>query len=87
MEAKAPDKSLYNNWEVSGEIGNALFNEALDALQPIMDRHVAKGYRIREIAHQMVSAVTMLEAETCIRRNSQMYKQGDRPTPIEEKVR
>lgn len=87
MEAKAPDQSLYNNWEVSSEVGNNVFTEALDALQPIMERYVADGYRIREIAHQMTSAVMMLEAETCIRRNTQMYKHGDRPTPFEEKVR
>lgn len=79
MEPKAPTQSLYNDWEVSTEEGNRIFTEAINALEPIMKKNVEAGYPIRQIAHEMLSAVTMLEAETCIRRNMEMHKANRKP--------
>lgn len=74
-----PDKSLYNDWDVSTEVGNRLFEESLRALEPIMKRYLAEGYPIRQIAHEMLSSVTMLEAETCLIRNTEMHKANRKP--------
>ena len=74
-----PDKSLYNDWDVSTEVGNRLFEESLRALEPIMQRYLAEGYPIRQIAHEMLSSVTMLEAETCLIRNTEMHKANRKP--------
>ena len=79
MEMKAPDKSLYNDWEVSTEVGNALFDESFRALKPIMQRYMEMGYPIRQIAHEMLSSITMLEAETNIIRNTTMHKANRKP--------
>ncbi len=79
MEPKVPDKSLYNDWEVSTEVGNAVFEESLRALEPIMKRYVAEGYPIRQIAHEMIGAATILEAETNLRRNTEMHKANRKP--------
>ncbi len=52
MEPKVPSRSLYNDWEVSTEVGNDLFEEARKALEPIMHRYMEMGYPIRQIAHE-----------------------------------
>lgn len=71
-------KRLYTTWDVSTETGNAVFHDALKALLPIMKEAVEKGYSIRDIAHEMISAVTMLEAETCLMRNMEAHKNGEK---------
>src|SRR5579863_8326475 len=79
LEAKVPDRSLYSDWEVSTEVGNELFEESYGALKPIMQRYMEKGYPIRQIAHEMLSSITMLESETCLLRNMKMHKEGRNP--------
>jgi hypothetical protein len=79
LEAKAPDKSLYNDWEVSTEVGNELWDESYRALKPILQRYMEMGYPLRQIAHEMLSAVTLLESETCLLRNTKMHKEGRKP--------
>jgi|SRR5579863_1881940 len=74
-----PSKSLYNDWDVSTEVGNRLFEESIRALEPIMKKYLADGYPIRQIAHEMLSSVTMLEAETCIRRNTELHRMNRKP--------
>jgi hypothetical protein len=79
MEAKVPNRSLYNDWEVSTEEGNRLFDESLSALRPIMEKYLAEGYPLRQIAHEMIGSVTILEAETCLIRNTEMHKANRKP--------
>jgi len=70
-----PRKHLYNEgWESSTEEGYALFAEVEDVLRPIMERMSAQGYSLREVAHQMVSAAIMMEAETVLLRNMEARK-------------
>jgi len=79
MEAKVPNRSLYNDWEVSTEEGNRLFDESLSALRPIMEKYLVEGYPLRQIAHEMIGSVTILEAETCLIRNTEMHKANRKP--------
>jgi hypothetical protein len=79
LEAKVPDKSLYNDWEVSTEVGNELWDESFRALKPIMQRYMEMGYPIRQIAHEMLGAVTILEAETNLLRNTKMHQANRKP--------
>ena len=79
MEMRVPDKSLYNDWEVSTEAGNELFDESFRALKPIMQRYMDMGYPIRQIAHEMIGSVTILEAETNLLRNMKMHKENRKP--------
>ena len=79
LEAKVPDKSLYTDWEVSTEVGNELFDESFRALKPIMQRYVELGYPIRQIAHEMISSITILESETNLLRNMKMHKENRKP--------
>jgi hypothetical protein len=74
-------KRLYTTWDVSTETGNEVFQAAINALEPMMKAWVGRGYSIRDIAHEMQSAVTMLEAETCIRRNMKAHKDGEKAPP------
>lgn len=77
--SNVPDKTLYNDWEVSTTEGNDLFHETVRALEPIMKRWMEKGYPVRQISHEMISATTLLEAETRIRRNIDMHRAGLSP--------
>lgn len=72
-------KSLYNDWEVSTPEANELYREISLALEPIMKRMVAGGFKIRDVAHTMHSAVGELEAYHCIRRNSDAHSRGEQP--------
>lgn len=74
-------KRLYTTWDVSTEIGNEVFETAYMSLRGLMAELVEKGYSIRDIAHQMQSAVSMLEAETCIMRNTTAHKNGEKAPP------
>ena len=70
-----PRKHLYNEgWESSTEEGNALFTEVRRILQPIMSALCEKGYSIRDVSHTMISAVTLMEAETVLMRNIDQQK-------------
>src|SRR5208282_4546969 len=79
MESIVPSKSLYNDWDVSTDVGNRLFEESFRALEPIMKKFLAAGYPIRQIAHEMLSSVSMLEAETCIRRDTELHRMNRSP--------
>lgn len=72
-------KSLYNEWESSTTEGHELYSEVSRALEPIMQRMEEKGFRLREVAHVMHSAIGELEAVHCLTRNMAAYKKGDRP--------
>lgn len=74
-------KRLYTTWDVSTQIGNEVFEKAYISLKPLMAELVEQGYSIRDIAHEMISAVSMLEAESCIMRNMQASKDGEKAPP------
>jgi hypothetical protein len=67
-------KSLYNNWEVPNDEGSELYIQVHQFVSEIMNRMVERGYKIRDVAGIMHSAVGVAEAETCLVRNTQQYK-------------
>lgn len=82
-----PLKSLYNDWEVTTNEGNALYREIHAAIEPIMRRMAEAGYRIRDVAQLTHSAVSEQEAYLCLSRNMDAHGRGERatklPSPVE----
>lgn len=67
-------RGLFNDWESSTPEGHEIFERVLKALEPIMKDCVAKGIRVRDVSHEMIAAVTILEAETVLIRNIEKQK-------------
>jgi len=44
-----------------------------------MEKYLVEGYPLRQIAHEMIGSVTILEAETCLIRNTEMHKANRKP--------
>jgi hypothetical protein len=77
-----PLKSLYNDWEVTTDEGNALYREIYAAIEPVMKRMAEAGYRIREVAQLTHSAVSEQEAYLCLSRNMDAHRRGERPKKL-----
>jgi hypothetical protein len=73
-------RSLYTSWEVSTTEGNDFYQEVSRLLEPIFERAVAKNIRIRDLAHTINSVVGELEAVHNLKRNSEAYHRGERPS-------
>lgn len=67
-------RGLYNDWESGTPEGQEIFTRVLKALEPIMQEAVDKGIRVRDVSHEMIGAVTLLEAETILLRNINKQK-------------
>lgn len=73
-------QSLYGSWEVPTDEGNAFRREASSLLTPLFERAVVKNIRLRDLANTLTSVVGELESYYNLKRNSEAYKRGERPS-------
>ena len=78
-------KTLFNDWEVSTKEGQDFFNEIERALEPLYQKALDRGYKLREVSHMISTEASLLESEHCLLRNHAAHKRGERPAAETQK--